>query len=99
MPTLEQRTARRIRVRGRVQGVGFRPSVHRLATSLKLHGWVCNDAGGVLIHIEGPDADLESFAHRLHVHAPPAAHIAAVMQESATCDYFDDFQIRVSPSN
>jgi len=98
MPTLKQLAARRIRVRGRVQGVGFRPSVHRLATALKLHGWVCNDADGVLIHVEGPDADVESFARRLQAHVPSAAHIEAIVQETATCDYLDDFQIRVSPS-
>jgi hydrogenase maturation protein HypF len=98
MPALEQLTARRIRVRGRVQGVGFRPSVHRLATSLKLHGWVCNDADGVLIHVEGRDADLECFAHRLQARVPSAAQIETVVQEMATCDYYGDFQIRVSPS-
>ena len=55
--------ARRFIVTGRVQGVGFRPFVYRLAASLKLTGWVQNSGGRVLIHadfsagnlIAGPD--------------------------------------------
>ena len=44
-----------IRIRGQVQGVGFRPFVWRLARARGLGGEVLNDAEGVLIHAEGPD--------------------------------------------
>ena len=42
---------RRIRVRGIVQGVGFRPTVYRLAQQRRLTGWVANDAEGVLMEL------------------------------------------------
>ncbi|MBS1241201.1 MAG: (NiFe) hydrogenase maturation protein HypF, partial [Gemmatimonadetes bacterium] len=42
-----------LQVTGVVQGVGFRPSVHRLALRHGLAGWVRNAAGGVVVHVEG----------------------------------------------
>jgi len=44
----------RIRVIGVVQGVGFRPFVHRLACELGLAGHVGNDTEGVFMEVEGP---------------------------------------------
>ena len=52
-PTAPPEAARLIRVNGVVQGVGFRPFVHRLAHRLGLAGWVRNVAGTVEIHLEG----------------------------------------------
>jgi hydrogenase maturation protein HypF len=68
--------ARRIRVSGVVQGVGFRPFVWRLANDLKLSGWVRNDAAGVEIHAEG--SALDAFVVRLKNEAPPLARVDAV---------------------
>ena len=45
----------KVTVRGVVQGVGFRPFVYRLATQLKLSGWVLNSAQGVFIEVEGAE--------------------------------------------
>ena len=73
---------RRLRVNGVVQGVGFRPHVHRVAASLGLGGFVANDAEGVLVEVEGPPADVEAFAARLVAEAPPLAVVAGV---AATC--------------
>jgi hydrogenase maturation protein HypF len=68
----------RIRVAGLVQGVGFRPFVHRLATGLDLAGHVGNDTEGVFIEVEGPRATLDGFLARLVSDAPPAAHVERV---------------------
>jgi hydrogenase maturation protein HypF len=69
---------RRVTVTGVVQGVGFRPFVHRLATELGLHGFVGNDASGVFIELEGPDPALDAFERRLTSDAPPLAVIESV---------------------
>ena len=66
----------RIRVRGQVQGVGFRPFVWQLATAMGLRGEVLNDPEGVLIFVTG--ADLAGFADRLRSDAPPLARVDAV---------------------
>lgn len=63
--------ARRITVSGRVQGVGFRPFVYRLAQEMNIKGWVLNSAGRVIIHAEGQS--LAAFARRLVSDAPPLA--------------------------
>ena len=62
-----------IRVRGAVQGVGFRPFVYRLAGSLRLVGWVENSPQGVTIEVEGPESALAEFLHRLDSEKPALA--------------------------
>jgi len=66
----------RVRVRGRVQGVGFRPHVHALAGRFGLTGWVLNDGEGVLL--EGQGATTAAFLAALSAEAPPLARIDAV---------------------
>ena len=70
--------AREVRVRGRVQGVGFRPTVWRLAHELGLTGEVFNDAEGVLIRIGGEEADLDVFLARMERETPPLARIDGI---------------------
>ncbi len=65
----------RVTVEGIVQGVGFRPFVHRLATELDLAGQVHNFTGGVEVDVEGPPRACHSFAERLVSDAPPIAVI------------------------
>ena len=54
-----------IRIRGVVQGVGFRPFVYRLAHEHGISGWVLNGEEGVAIHAEGPEKTLWRFAEEL----------------------------------
>jgi len=71
----------RVRVRGSVQGVGFRPFVHGLAQRYQLAGFVANDAGGVVIEVEG--SRLNQFLTALNTEAPPLARVEAIETESA----------------
>jgi hydrogenase maturation protein HypF len=72
----------RLRVAGVVQGVGFRPFVHRLATGLGLAGHVGNDTEGVFVEVEGPGEVVGEFQARLVSEAPPLARIERVATES-----------------
>ena len=85
-----------IRVRGVVQGVGFRPFVYRLAQANTLAGWVLNDEEGVEIHLEGAERALDAFVHFLNVGSPPAAIIQAIDVQTAHPAGFKDFTIRPS---
>ena len=67
-----------IRVRGIVQGVGFRPAVWRLARKLGLQGAVWNDADGVVIQAWGASSVLQDFIRHLEQEPVPLARIDAV---------------------
>ena len=75
------REAARLSVRGVVQGVGFRPFVHRLALRLGVSGWVRNASGDVQIHAEGPVGAIEAFVRGLREEAPPLARIDALQAD------------------
>ena len=65
-------------ISGVVQGVGFRPFLHRLTAQLCLSGWVRNTGTGVELELEGSVADLDAFLHSLRTQAPPLAVIRDV---------------------
>ena len=71
----------RIRVEGVVQGVGFRPFAHSLATRLELTGLVGNDSDGVFVEVEGDPAAVATFSTALRRDAPPLAVIERVTAE------------------
>jgi hydrogenase maturation protein HypF len=73
----------RVRIEGVVQGVGFRPYVYRLASSLGLGGWVRNTSGNVRIEAEGPDGRVQEFLQRLPSEAPPLAQVHDLAVDSA----------------
>jgi len=87
---------RRIRVRGIVQGVGFRPTVYRLATERGLGGWVLNDAEGVLVELEGPAARIDDFLGALSADPPPLAEVTAI--EPADAEPRGETAFRIVPS-
>ncbi|KUI42401.1 hydrogenase maturation protein HypF [Mycobacterium sp. IS-1590] len=74
----------RVRVRGVVQGVGFRPFVYTTAAGLGLTGSVRNDSTGALIDVEGDAADVDAFLIRLRDHPPPLAVIESLDAEALT---------------
>jgi hydrogenase maturation protein HypF len=86
-------TACRVRVTGLVQGVGFRPFVHRLALRHHLGGWVRNCSGDVQIALEGVGPEVEAFLEELRREAPPLTRIEAVATEPAAPEGLAQFSI------
>jgi len=76
----------KVHITGVVQGVGFRPFVYNLATSLNLKGWVKNTSAGVVIEADGEKDSLDSFLQKLRDDAPPLSRI-------------DDFHASFGPGN
>ena len=84
------------RIGGRVQGVGFRPFVYRLAHLFDLTGWVRNNGGEVEIHAQGPPDRLQAFGDALLTRAPPAA-LAQLLEVRPACgESTNDFRIVAS---
>ncbi|MDJ0674740.1 MAG: carbamoyltransferase HypF [Calothrix sp. MO_167.B42] len=92
--------AEAIRVRGTVQGVGFRPTVYRLAKAYGLCGDVCNDGEGVLIRVWGSEESITEFVIKLQQECPPLAKITQLTRQPYQSDLkFDDFVITPSISS
>ncbi len=96
MPTV--RTRVRVRVTGVVQGVGFRPFVHRLAGELGLSGHVGNDAAGVFVEVEGTDTTVHDFVRRVRDDAPPLARVTDVSVSELAPEPTHDGGFRIVPS-
>ncbi|MBI5064130.1 MAG: carbamoyltransferase HypF, partial [Desulfatitalea sp.] len=91
--------AKEILVRGVVQGVGFRPYVHRLAHSHGVHGEVINTSAGVTLRVEATAQALEAFLAALPREKPPLAHIVTVEILDRTPSGYADFSIRPSQAD
>lgn len=78
-PSTSALIRKRIRVRGIVQGVGFRPFVYNLAHELGLAGYVLNSSAGVTIEIEGGEPAVTQFITKLKNSPPPLAQIEEVL--------------------
>jgi hydrogenase maturation protein HypF len=95
-PAASQTAARRFRIGGRVQGVGFRPFVYRLAHLHELAGWVRNRGGEVEIHAQGLSGQLQLFGDALLSRAPPASAACLVDARPAQVERTDGFRILAS---
>lgn len=83
-----------IKVRGTVQGVGFRPYVYGLATRCGLRGYVSNTSGGVTIEVEGDG--LDAFVESLRKKAPPLARITGIDVSPLPLHGYTEFSIMES---
>ena len=86
----------RIRVYGIVQGVGFRPTVSRHATSNGICGTVCNKGPYVEIYAQGQKKQMEGFLKALEVQPPKRAAILKINTEDVTAEtdmHFETFDI------
>ncbi len=86
----------RIKIKGIVQGVGFRPFVYRTAKKLGIKGFVCNTTDGVVIEAEGEGEALDIFKKQIIDKAPPVAEITCVEISYKESEGFDDFYIKES---
>ena len=83
-----------IRVCGIVQGVGFRPTVYRLAKVFGLKGEVYNDGEGVLIRVSGSEEEITDFVNKLYQECPHLARINEVIRSPYLGEFdFNDFVI------
>ena len=90
----------KIRVRGTVQGVGFRPTVYRLAKACGIEGEVGNDGEGVWILAAGSKNSLDLFVNRLKIEKPPLATIESIARNIVQNQRnFTGFQIVKSLNN
>ncbi len=87
---------RAIDIRGVVQGVGFRPFVHGLATRLNLRGFVANHGGRVEVEVEGEADALAQFERELTASAPPLARIESLVARGVHARGDADFRIQPS---
>ncbi|QOR07794.1 carbamoyltransferase HypF [Haemophilus parainfluenzae] len=92
-----------LRIKGKVQGVGFRPFVWLLANQYKLNGDVNNDGQGVLVRFVSPSANaLEQFLSDLQNKLPPLAQITDITQRAIDwpeATAITGFTIRESENN
>lgn len=87
----------RLTICGQVQGVGFRPFIWRLATSMGISGFCQNTSAGVVIEAQGEKPALDNFTAALTASPPPLAHIASINRDALPIDACEkDFIIRES---
>ena len=91
---MSERVTLRLAIRGRVQGVGFRYSLHEEAVRLGLSGWVRNRRdGSVEALVQGPAPAVEAM-RRWAAHGPPAARVTAVDATPAGDEGLGPFEMR-----
>src|SRR5512139_2048915 len=90
---MPERAAQHITISGRVQGVGFRPFVYRLAHQHGITGWVRNADGAVEIHAEGRPAQLLQFSNALLSEAPPLSAPGPLAITECEAEQAQDFAI------
>jgi hydrogenase maturation protein HypF len=85
-------------VTGVVQGVGFRPFVHRIASELGLTGFVGNDSSAVFLEVQGERMGVDEFGRRLRAEAPPLARIDTVSVHDIPADTTHVREFRIAAS-
>jgi len=91
-----ERSSRFIKVKGIVQGVGFRPFIFNLAEKFSLTGWVRNSSSGVEITVSGDAIGLDSFISEIRSAPPPLAHIDSLIATNVPWQEFAGFVIQTS---
>ncbi len=85
-----------ITIKGLVQGVGFRPFIFNLASSLNLSGYVLNTTTGVFIEVEGDRVNINKFTEHVRTQPPPQSEIFEIQSKDINPAGYADFEIRES---
>ena len=93
---MDKALAIKIKVRGVVQGVGFRPLVYQLAMENGLNGHVFNTSGDVTIILEGKERDVSRFIDQFKASPPPRSRIETIEIEEQPVEGLQGFEIRES---
>ncbi|MCS7199785.1 MAG: carbamoyltransferase HypF [Caldimicrobium sp.] len=93
------KSALRIEIRGVVQGVGFRPALYRIASSLSLKGQISNTSKGVLLLLEGEKENLEALLRKIPLIKPPLARIEEFIIDEIPPQNFKDLKITKGESD
>ena len=86
----------KFKINGIVQGVGFRPTLYKLAKKLAFKGYVLNSSDGVVLEIQKEKIDIQEFIKILKNNLPPLARIDEIEYEILEDDNFNDFYIKTS---
>lgn len=89
-------SARKIVLSGRVQGVGFRPFIYRLAIKHHLVGWIRNCTGTVEIHVQGQTSNIKVFLSELFIKKPTLSKPILESDNPTTIGEFNNFSIQES---
>ena len=84
---------------GVVQGVGFRPFVHRIALAHRIAGKVINRGSFVEVIAQGADVDIQNFRRALQYEAPERANIVEISEKTLELEAFAGFSIEASQSD
>jgi hydrogenase maturation protein HypF len=87
------KTRVKAQIHGRVQGVGFRPTVYRYARQLGLAGYVCNGPQGVTLEVEGDDLNVGLFFDRLNAQPPRQAVIDGFEKQVLGVKGYERFEV------
>lgn len=93
---METITRKRFVFKGKVQGVGFRPTIYNIAKKLGLSGMVLNAPDGVVVEVEGPASQVERFLNQINSKQPPNSKILRV--ESVQLPAIGYMSFRILPS-
>jgi len=99
MDVLQHKLTRtRLFIRGKVQGVGFRPFIYALATHFSFKGFCLNDNEGLIVEVEAAvDKEfIEGFIEEIKLQAPELARVDYIEREDLPPAYYPDFTIRES---
>jgi hydrogenase maturation protein HypF len=91
--TADSLSARRVTIAGLVQGIGYRPALARLATDLRLTGWVRNTLIGIEAHVQGNSSDVASFLNMCQAACPNSGRVDRLNVNECQPQSYAEFRI------